>query len=295
MEKQRYLIGYFRSHFHFVWNTLSMNTDHIKTGNFPIIRPLALHDLEVNLDVTVFGCRDMRRFNTFEHVCHLLTSHSNHANYTLGTVCFVLLRSCSQVISTGLVWKPWRKMVWSKFWFLGMIGCQWHPWFHSGCTKDLLKSSVEPPKCAEALLVLDTDGGRLAVKYNSLARKDSIFCHFFPRLSFVMRTAKNKIGSKWFKLLLLVFCSWYEELWPSVKQQVAFEKRVFTSDAVEPLNLWESASVAQHFFCNMFKQPDTKVINKLPKPSATRSDVDVAVIDDYTVIFQVPKRFLTYL
>ncbi|CAE7865301.1 RAB23 [Symbiodinium microadriaticum] len=29
-----------------------------------------------------------------------------------------------------------------------------------------------------------------------------------------------------------------------------------------------------------------KVINKLPKPSATRSDVDVAVIDDYTVIFQ---------
>jgi hypothetical protein len=94
---------------------------------------------------------------------------------------------------------------------------------------------------------------------------------------------------------LLVFCSWYEELWPSVKQQVAFEKRVFTSDAVEPLNLWESASVAQHFFCNMFKQPDTKVINKLPKPSATRSDVDVAVIDDYTVIFQVPKRFLTYL
>ncbi|CAE7440853.1 RAB23 [Symbiodinium sp. CCMP2456] len=65
-----------------------------------------------------------------------------------------------------------------------------------------------------ALLVLDTDGGRLAVKYNSYARK---------------------------------------ELWPTVKQQVAFEKRV---------------------------------INKLPKPSATRSDVDVAVIDDYTVIFQ---------
>ncbi|CAJ1407414.1 unnamed protein product [Effrenium voratum] len=65
-----------------------------------------------------------------------------------------------------------------------------------------------------ALLVLDTDGGRLAVKYNSLARK---------------------------------------ELWQTVKQQVAFEKRV---------------------------------INKLPKPSATRSDVDVAVIDDYTVIFQ---------
>ena len=34
-----------------------------------------------------------------------------------------------------------------------------------------------------------------------------------------------------------------------------------------------------------------KVINKLPKPSATRSDVDVAVIDDYTVIFQVPPIF----
>lgn len=33
---------------------------------------------------------------------------------------------------------------------------------------------------------------------------------------------------------------------------------------------------------------DVKVINKLPKPSATRSDVDVAVIDDFTVIFQVP-------
>ncbi|CAE8607042.1 unnamed protein product [Polarella glacialis] len=65
-----------------------------------------------------------------------------------------------------------------------------------------------------ALLVLDTDGQRLAVKYCSLARK---------------------------------------EIWPSVKLQIAFEKRV---------------------------------INKLPKPSATRSDVDVAVIDDYTVIFQ---------
>ena len=35
-----------------------------------------------------------------------------------------------------------------------------------------------------------------------------------------------------------------------------------------------------------------KVINKLPKPSATRSDVDVAVIDDYTVIFQVPCKEL---
>eukprot|EP00933_Yihiella_yeosuensis_P033115 TRINITY_DN26812_c0_g1_i1.p1 TRINITY_DN26812_c0_g1~~TRINITY_DN26812_c0_g1_i1.p1 ORF type:complete len:196 (-),score=54.16 TRINITY_DN26812_c0_g1_i1:136-723(-) len=65
-----------------------------------------------------------------------------------------------------------------------------------------------------ALLVLDTDGQRLAVKYSSVARK---------------------------------------ELWPSVKQQMTFEKRV---------------------------------INKLPKPSAARSDVDVAVIDDYTVIFQ---------
>eukprot|EP00931_Biecheleriopsis_adriatica_P078286 TRINITY_DN51747_c0_g1_i1.p1 TRINITY_DN51747_c0_g1~~TRINITY_DN51747_c0_g1_i1.p1 ORF type:complete len:195 (+),score=59.57 TRINITY_DN51747_c0_g1_i1:64-648(+) len=65
-----------------------------------------------------------------------------------------------------------------------------------------------------ALLVLDTDGGRLAVKYNSIARKD---------------------------------------LFPTVKQQTAFEKRV---------------------------------INKLPKPSASRSEVDVAVIDEYTVIFQ---------
>jgi len=28
------------------------------------------------------------------------------------------------------------------------------------------------------------------------------------------------------------------------------------------------------------------VINKLPKPSSTRSDVDVAIIDDYTVLYQ---------
>mmetsp|Transcript_1189 Transcript_1189/g.2410 ORF Transcript_1189/g.2410 Transcript_1189/m.2410 type:complete len:195 (+) Transcript_1189:90-674(+) len=64
-----------------------------------------------------------------------------------------------------------------------------------------------------ALLVLDTDGTRLAVKYTTLAK----------------------------------------ELWGTVKLQTAFEKRV---------------------------------INKMPKPSATRTDVDVAVIDDYTVIFQ---------
>jgi len=65
-----------------------------------------------------------------------------------------------------------------------------------------------------ALLVLDTDGARLAVKYTQLARK---------------------------------------EIWPLLNQQTAFEKRV---------------------------------INKLPKPSASRSEVDVAVIDDYTIIFQ---------
>merc|ERR1712066_749855 len=65
-----------------------------------------------------------------------------------------------------------------------------------------------------ALLVLDTDGARLAVKYSSTARK---------------------------------------ELWPDVKAQQAFEKRVS---------------------------------GKLPKPSATKSEVDVAVIDDYTVLFQ---------
>eukprot|EP00930_Biecheleria_cincta_P003920 TRINITY_DN104828_c0_g1_i1.p1 TRINITY_DN104828_c0_g1~~TRINITY_DN104828_c0_g1_i1.p1 ORF type:complete len:195 (-),score=51.10 TRINITY_DN104828_c0_g1_i1:324-908(-) len=65
-----------------------------------------------------------------------------------------------------------------------------------------------------ALLVLDTDGARLAVKYTQLARK---------------------------------------EIWPTLNQQTAFEKRV---------------------------------INKLPKPSASRSEVDVAVIDDYTIIFQ---------
>mmetsp|Transcript_29511 Transcript_29511/g.80724 ORF Transcript_29511/g.80724 Transcript_29511/m.80724 type:complete len:196 (+) Transcript_29511:78-665(+) len=65
-----------------------------------------------------------------------------------------------------------------------------------------------------ALLVLDSDGNRLAVKYSSIARK---------------------------------------ELWPGTKQQNCFEKRV---------------------------------ISKLPKPTATKSEVDVAIIDDYTVLFQ---------
>nr|ABV22240.1 nonclathrin coat protein-like [Karlodinium veneficum] len=65
-----------------------------------------------------------------------------------------------------------------------------------------------------ALLCLDTDGARLAVKYSTYAKK---------------------------------------ELWSGTKNQLAFEKRL---------------------------------INKLPKPTATRSDVDVAVVDDYTVLFQ---------
>mmetsp|Transcript_22429 Transcript_22429/g.57289 ORF Transcript_22429/g.57289 Transcript_22429/m.57289 type:complete len:197 (-) Transcript_22429:120-710(-) len=66
-----------------------------------------------------------------------------------------------------------------------------------------------------ALLVLDSDGARLAVKYCSYARK---------------------------------------ELWVGSKAQMAFEKRV---------------------------------ISKLPKPSTARTgEVDVAVIDDYTVLFQ---------
>merc|ERR1712176_592546 len=65
-----------------------------------------------------------------------------------------------------------------------------------------------------AILVLDADGARLAVKYSSTARK---------------------------------------ELWTSVKQQLAFEKRV---------------------------------ISKLPKPSASRSEADVAIVDDYTVLYQ---------
>jgi len=65
-----------------------------------------------------------------------------------------------------------------------------------------------------ALLVLDSDGQRLAVKYSSIAKK---------------------------------------ELWVGSKAQLAFEK---------------------------------KVISKLPKPSAARSEVDVAVIDEYTVLFQ---------
>merc|ERR1712232_67483 len=65
-----------------------------------------------------------------------------------------------------------------------------------------------------ALLVLDNEGQRLAVKYSSYARK---------------------------------------ELWAGGKAQLAFEKRV---------------------------------ISKLPKPCAARSEVDVAVIDEYTVLFQ---------
>jgi len=65
-----------------------------------------------------------------------------------------------------------------------------------------------------ALLVLDADGNRLAVKYCSLARK---------------------------------------ELFVGTKAQTAFEK---------------------------------KVISKLPKASAARTEVDVAVIDEYTVLFQ---------
>eukprot|EP00418_Pyrodinium_bahamense_P073067 CAMPEP_0179078436 /NCGR_PEP_ID=MMETSP0796-20121207/35126_1 /TAXON_ID=73915 /ORGANISM="Pyrodinium bahamense, Strain pbaha01" /LENGTH=196 /DNA_ID=CAMNT_0020775741 /DNA_START=59 /DNA_END=649 /DNA_ORIENTATION=+ len=65
-----------------------------------------------------------------------------------------------------------------------------------------------------AILVLDADGGRLAVKYSSLCKK---------------------------------------EIWPTTKQQLAFEKRV---------------------------------VSKLPKPSTTRSEIDVAIIDDYTVIYQ---------
>ena len=66
-----------------------------------------------------------------------------------------------------------------------------------------------------------------------------------------------------------------QELWPTVKQQVAFEKRVPSS---MPFNV----SVAVEVLLLV----SFEVINKLPKPSATRSDVDVAVIDDYTVIFQ---------
>eukprot|EP00928_Gymnodinium_smaydae_P090913 TRINITY_DN74622_c0_g1_i1.p2 TRINITY_DN74622_c0_g1~~TRINITY_DN74622_c0_g1_i1.p2 ORF type:complete len:196 (+),score=71.72 TRINITY_DN74622_c0_g1_i1:82-669(+) len=66
-----------------------------------------------------------------------------------------------------------------------------------------------------ALLVLDAEGGRLAVKYSSLGRK---------------------------------------EIWTSTKQQIAFEKRL---------------------------------IQKMPKimPSS-RSEVDVAVIDDFNVLYQ---------
>ncbi|CAK0807669.1 unnamed protein product [Prorocentrum cordatum] len=65
-----------------------------------------------------------------------------------------------------------------------------------------------------ALLVLDSDGERLAVKYSAVARR---------------------------------------ELWPSVEAQVAFEKMI---------------------------------ISKLPKLGSAKSEVDVAVIKEYTVLFQ---------
>jgi len=65
-----------------------------------------------------------------------------------------------------------------------------------------------------ALLVLDTDGERLAVKYSAVARR---------------------------------------ELWPTVEAQVAFEKMI---------------------------------ISKLPKLGSAKSEVDVAVIKEYTVLFQ---------
>jgi len=65
-----------------------------------------------------------------------------------------------------------------------------------------------------AILILDNDGARLAVKYSSVARK---------------------------------------EIFPTVKLQLAFEKRV---------------------------------IAKLPKNTGARTEVDVAVIDDFTVLHQ---------
>eukprot|EP00450_Noctiluca_scintillans_P008722 CAMPEP_0194482544 /NCGR_PEP_ID=MMETSP0253-20130528/4445_1 /TAXON_ID=2966 /ORGANISM="Noctiluca scintillans" /LENGTH=232 /DNA_ID=CAMNT_0039322087 /DNA_START=40 /DNA_END=739 /DNA_ORIENTATION=+ len=65
-----------------------------------------------------------------------------------------------------------------------------------------------------ALLVLDTDGQRLAVKYSAVGRK---------------------------------------EIWPTPKLQMAFEKRVIT---------------------------------KLPKNSGSKTEVDVAVIDEFTVLHQ---------
>lgn len=148
-----------------------MNTDHIKTGNFPIIRPLALHDLEVNLDVTVFGCRDMRRsFVDFAfESCQLYLRDS--------LFCVVTFLLTSDIDGFGLEAMAEDGLV--------QILVPWHDWLSmaSMVPQWMYQRPFEvqcgTPKCAEALLVLDTDGGRLAVKYNSLARKDSIFCYFF--------------------------------------------------------------------------------------------------------------------
>ena len=148
------------------------------------------------------------------------------------------------------------------------------------CDRDSGLTSI----CEQALLVLDTDGGRLAVKYNSFARKDCrehVKHHRARLVVATMQHVRNHLAMSacnpcYQSLDEGMQFGLTQELWPTVKQQVAFEKRV-------PFSMPFNVSVAVEVLLLV----SFEVINKLPKPSATRSDVDVAVIDDYTVIFQV--------
>lgn len=289
-EVSNYIIENFWFHVDLVWIISSMNTDHIKTGNFPNIRLVAFHHLEVNLDVTVtvFGSHDVHTFNDFEHVCHLFTLRSNHVNHTLGTICFVLLLLCSQVmLSTGLAWKPWRKMVWFKFWFLGMIG--------SGYTTDLLKSIVETLQLCWGAFGLGHGRWAFGREIQLISPQGQYFFFHGCDLSY-------QLGKNWCKMIQTVYASillLVRGIVAKCQTTSCFWKTGLGLRLIWEFRCWtvESLLISKYyiFFRDIIEQPDTKVINKLPKPSATRSDVDVAVIDDYTVIFQVPKTFFFIL
>ncbi len=91
----------------------------------------------------------------------------------------------SQAVSLAVVaWKPWQTMVWCRFWWLGRthVSVGEQTTIDPTCLKCTVTHHVALTEKTtywfvfrsnfQALLVLDTDGGRLAVKYNSLARKD---------------------------------------------------------------------------------------------------------------------------
>ena len=121
------------------------------------------------MDVSVFECRDMHRLDALEHVGHLFTLPSDHANYIVKTVCFALLRFRSQ-ISDDIDGFGLEAMAEDG---LVQILVPRHDG-HQFIYQRPFEVQCGTSRCAEALLVLDTDGGRLAVKYNSLARKDGI-------------------------------------------------------------------------------------------------------------------------